>query len=309
MRKFNSKGGYVLPRSSSGIAKHPRAIDCLLISGLCFMVLPLAVFSQTTAGLTGTVTDSSGAVMPGAKVTLTSSETGAQREGLSNESGAYEFTALLPGGYRLTIQKEGFAKVTRKGIRLEVSQVARVDVSLPPGAVSENIEVTGFAPPLETSTSSVGQVVESKAVSDLPLNGRNFAQLAILGTGAIGVGSGPTGTIRSGTRPDDPRPGNIIPAARFDPVDSRVIQAYPLATLPALINNQFTNPVRRAGKGKRFDLEVVQYTQPPAVRFACRDDRPGGGGNYHKCNRDATGHSDWPQVLKPDFGGSGRYGL
>ncbi len=199
--KFNSKKGTVmLPRSSCWIGR-------LLIGALCLMVLPLAVFSQTVASLTGTVTDSSGAVMPGAKVTLTSSETGAQREGQSNESGIYEFTALLPGGYRLTVQKEGFAKVTREGIRLEVNQVARVDVALPPGAISENIEVTGTAPPLEASTSQVGQVIESKAVADLPLNGRNFAQLAILGTGAIGVGFGPTGTIGSGTRPDDPRPG------------------------------------------------------------------------------------------------------
>ena len=76
-----------------------------------------------------------------------------------------------------------------------------------PGAVSENVEVTAAAPLLESSTSQIGQVVESKAVSDLPLNGRNFAQLAILGTGAIGVGFGPSGTIGSGTRPDDPRPG------------------------------------------------------------------------------------------------------
>ena len=88
----------MLPRSSSCIAKHSRAIDRLLIGALCLMMIPLAVFSQTVAGLTGTVTDSSGAVMPGAKVTLTSSETGAQREGATNESGFYEFTALLPGG-------------------------------------------------------------------------------------------------------------------------------------------------------------------------------------------------------------------
>jgi hypothetical protein len=197
----------MLPRSNPCIPRHPGAIERLLIAAFCLMVLPLMVFSQTTAGLTGTVTDSSGAVIPGAKVTLTNTATGAQREGQSNESGTYEFTALLPGGYRLIIQKEGFSKVTREGILLELNQVARVDVSLQAGAVTENIEVTATAPPLETSTSQVGQVIESKAVADLPLNGRNFAQLAILGTGAIGVGFGPTGTIGSGTRPDDPRPG------------------------------------------------------------------------------------------------------
>jgi hypothetical protein len=76
-----------------------------------------------------------------------------------------------------------------------------------PGAVNENVEVTAAAALLESSDAQIGQVIETKAVSDLPLNGRNFAQLAILGTGVVGVGFGPSGTIGSGTRPDDPRPG------------------------------------------------------------------------------------------------------
>src|SRR5262249_54301439 len=103
--------------------------------------------------------------------------------------------------------KEGFKQITQAGIRLEVNQIARVDLTLQLGAVSESVEVKAAAPLLEANTSSVGQVVESKAVSDLPLNGRNFAQLAILSPGAIGVGFGPAGTIGSGSRPDDTRPG------------------------------------------------------------------------------------------------------
>jgi hypothetical protein len=193
--------------TSSDIFRCSGPFRRLIFVAICLIVFPFAMDPQTTAGLTGTVTDASGAVIPAAKVTLTSSETGAVREGTTNESGTYEFTALLPGGYKLVIEKPGFARVTRDGIRLEVNQVARIDVALQTGAVSENIEVTAAAPPLESSTSQVGQVIESKAVSDLPLNGRNFAQLAIMGTGAIGVGFGPTGTIGSGTRPDDPRPG------------------------------------------------------------------------------------------------------
>jgi Carboxypeptidase regulatory-like domain/TonB dependent receptor len=193
--------------SSSYILKYPGAICRLLIGALCLVCLSPAVFSQTTSGLTGTVTDLSGATMPGAKVTLTSTETGAQRETTSNEAGAYEFSALQPGSYTLTFQKEGFAQVTSAAIRLEVNQVARLDISMHPGAVNENIQVTAAAALLESSNSQIGQVIETKAVSDLPLNGRNFAQLAILGTGVVGVGFGPSGTIGSGTRPDDPRPG------------------------------------------------------------------------------------------------------
>jgi hypothetical protein len=99
---------------SSYFLQHPGAIFRLLIGVVCLIVLPLAVFSQTTAGLTGAVTDSSGAVMPGTKVTLTSTETGVQREVATNESGIYEFTPLQPGTYMLTLQKEGFAQFSRR---------------------------------------------------------------------------------------------------------------------------------------------------------------------------------------------------
>jgi hypothetical protein len=165
------------------------------------------LFSQTTAGITGTVTDSSGGAIPGARVALNNIDTGAQREGTSNDAGIYEFTALPPGNYKVTLLKTGFGQVTREGIRLEVNEVVRLDLTLQPGAVTETVQVNSSAPLLEADTSQVGQVIETKSVSDLPLNGRNFAQLAILGTGVVGVGFGPTGTIGSGTRPDDPRPG------------------------------------------------------------------------------------------------------
>src|SRR6202790_3823869 len=184
----------------------PSSSYILKIGAVCLLGLSPTVFGQTTSGLTGTVTDLSGATMPGAKVTLTSTEPGAQREITSNEAGTYEFTALQPGNYTLTFQKEGFAQVTSAAIRLEVNQVARLNVSMHPGAVSENIQVTAAAALLESSNSQIGQVIETKAVSDLPLNGRNFAQLAILGTGVVGVGFGPSGTIGRGHRPEDPGP-------------------------------------------------------------------------------------------------------
>jgi hypothetical protein len=163
--------------------------------------------AQTTAGLNGSITDATGAVVPSARVTVTNAETGLQREAASDAAGLYDVRLLQPGTYDIAVQKQGFRQLTREGVRLEVNQVARIDFALQVGAVTETVEVKGAAPLLESSNSSVGQVIETKAVSDLPLNGRNFAQLAILSPGAIGVGYGPAGTIGSGSRPDDTRPG------------------------------------------------------------------------------------------------------
>jgi hypothetical protein len=168
------------------------------------------VNGQTTAGLNGTVADSTGALVQGARVTVTNVDTGAKRDTETNEDGLYQFPLLQPGNYMLAVQKEGFKQVTQDGVRLELNQVARIDFKMTLGAVSETVEVQSAAPLLESSTSSVGQVIETKAVSDLPLNGRNFAQLAILGPGVTGVGFSASGTIGSGTRPDDMRPGTEL---------------------------------------------------------------------------------------------------
>jgi outer membrane receptor protein involved in Fe transport len=167
-------------------------------------------FAQTSAGVNGYVLDSSRAVMPDTQVTIINLETGAKREATTNEGGGYQFTLLQPGRYSISARHQGFKRVSRDGIQLEVNQVARVDFSLELGAVTETIEVQAAAPMLESNTSSVGQVIEQKAVSDLPLNGRNFAQLAILGPGVVGVGYAASGTIGSGTRPDDMRPGTEL---------------------------------------------------------------------------------------------------
>ncbi|MBK9168952.1 MAG: TonB-dependent receptor [Bryobacterales bacterium] len=95
-------------------------------------------------------------------------------------------------------------------MRLEVNQTVRVDFPLDVGSVTETVQVTEAVPLIDADTSAIGQVIETKAIEDLPLNGRNFVQLAILGPGVSGVGFGSRGTIMSGTRPDDLRPGSEI---------------------------------------------------------------------------------------------------
>jgi len=168
------------------------------------------VFGQANSQLTGQVSDKSGAAVAGAEVTVTSVQTGNERKAMTTETGAYTLPFLAPGDYTMTVVKQGFRQVKREGIRLEVNQTARVDFSLEVGQVSESIDVSATLPLLDSDTSSIGQVIETKAIQDLPLNGRNFVQLAILGPGVTGVGYGARGTIMSGTRPDDLRPGSEL---------------------------------------------------------------------------------------------------
>jgi hypothetical protein len=166
--------------------------------------------AQTSAGVKGLVTDSSGALVPNAEIVAINLGTGARRQTLTNETGAYEVPLLPPGPYAIAGRKEGFKQAIRDGLELELNQIAQIDFTMVAGEVSERVEVRASAPLLESNTSSVGQVIETKAVSDLPLNGRNFAQLAILGPGVTGVGYSASGTIGSGTRPDDMRPGTEL---------------------------------------------------------------------------------------------------
>jgi hypothetical protein len=168
------------------------------------------LLSQTTAGVNGTVADSTGALIPGVNLTITNLDFGAKQEASTDANGAYQFAILQPGRYSLVARKQGFKQAARESVELEVNQTARIDFALELGAVNETVQVLDSAPLLESNTSSVGQVIESKAVSDLPLNGRNFAQLAILGPGVTGVGYAASGTIGSGSRPDDMRPGTEL---------------------------------------------------------------------------------------------------
>jgi len=142
-------------------------------------------FSQTiTADILGTVTDSTGAVVPGAKITLTAVDTSIKLEATSNASGDYLFAQMKPGHYSLVVSKEGFQTYTLTDITLQVGQRPRVDVALQIGAVTQTIEVSaGGVQLLETQTSTVGKVIDNRVVTELPLNGRNFISLMVTTAG------------------------------------------------------------------------------------------------------------------------------
>ena len=164
----------------------------------------------TTADLIGTVTDSSGAVVVSAQVTATNEGTGLARSAQTDASGNYLISQLAPGRYTLSAELAGFKKLVQTGIELQVNQRAQINLALEVGEVSQVVEVEGTAPLLESQSSVLGSVISQTQVQDLPLNGRNFVQLAILSPGVSGTGFGAKGTIMSGTRPDDQRPGSEL---------------------------------------------------------------------------------------------------
>ncbi|MBI1354304.1 MAG: hypothetical protein GC160_08155 [Acidobacteria bacterium] len=186
-----------------------QRLRCAVLALSLAWLVPQA-YSQASSQLTGQVVDATGAVVPGAEISVSNVETGAERSTLSGEQGDYTIPALPPGLYSIAVNKEGFRAVVREGVRLEVNQTARIDFQLEVGNVVDTIEVTEAAPLIESDSSSIGQVIETKAIVDLPLNGRNFVQLAILAPGVTGVGFGAGGTIMSGSRPDDLRPGSEV---------------------------------------------------------------------------------------------------
>ncbi len=184
----------------------------LVVCAAALALLAAAAPGQVaTAELFGVVTDSSGAVVPNAKVTLTNAETNVlARELNTGNDGSYLMTLVPPGTYNLTVEAQGFRKLVQSGVTLQTNQRARVDVTLQVGQVNETVSVTAAAALLESQSSSTGSVINQQFVSELPLNGRNFVQLAILTPGVNGTGYSVAGTIQSGTRPDDRRPGTEI---------------------------------------------------------------------------------------------------
>ncbi|MBI1748884.1 MAG: TonB-dependent receptor [Acidobacteria bacterium] len=135
--------------------------------------------------ITGRITDPQGGVIPGVTLTATSVGKGVKVTTRTNHEGLYTFPFLQPGNYQLTTDMPGFKPVVRSGLKLDVQQVARIDFVLEIGTPDQEVTVEANTPRLERETSSVGQVVENKTVVTLPLNGRNYSQLALLAPGAV----------------------------------------------------------------------------------------------------------------------------
>ena len=157
------------------------------------LAAPAAMAQQTTGNITGRVLDDQGAAIPGVTVTGRSMATGFTRSDVSDAEGIYRLTALPVGAYDITAELQGFSKVENKGLVVNVGQTLDVDVAMKVAGLQEAITVSGATPLIETSSSSVGGVVDIGRIENLPLNGRQFANLAatIPGVG-LGFHSDPT---------------------------------------------------------------------------------------------------------------------
>jgi hypothetical protein len=161
-----------------------RASLTLAVAALMLFVTSLPLHAQVDSGaILGNVTDTSGAPVRGAQVTVTNEGTNATLSGTSGNDGEYKFTPLAIGQYTVTVTFQGFSTVTQKHVTVNVGADVVANFSLKPGAVSETIEVASTVPVLETQDASVGQVVDGRSVNNLPLNGRNFTFLAQLAAG------------------------------------------------------------------------------------------------------------------------------
>jgi hypothetical protein len=146
-------------------------------------VLLVTTLIAQTGSIDGDVTDPTGAIMPGVKIVVTNIDTGLRRETQTNGEGYYTVPTLPLGRYRVSATKSGFGNAEQTGITLNVQQVARIDFSMQPGGVVEQIQVSATAVTLDSETSTVGQVIDNKRIVELPLNGRNYLNLAQLTSG------------------------------------------------------------------------------------------------------------------------------
>src|SRR5437879_6255165 len=145
---------------------------------------------QSTYGaVTGSVTDPSGAAITDAQVTLTNLGTAEKRTQATGPDGLYTFVNLIPGNYKVEVEKSGFKHITRTPVVVEVQQSAKIDVTLPIGQANETVEVTSETPLLQSETSSLGQVVEQRKANELPLNGRNIYTLAAIAPSVVPQGN------------------------------------------------------------------------------------------------------------------------
>jgi hypothetical protein len=176
-----------------------RKLVLLLVAVALWAVAPLAVWCQSVSGnISGIVTDASGASITEVTVTLTNLDNSEKQVTVTNSSGGYSFVNIPPGNYGIQAEKTGFKVFVRQPIVVEIESGLKIDITLSVGAMTETVKVTAETPLLQTSTQSLGQVIEQRTVTELPLNGRNPIALAELVPGVVPQGQPSAGNSSTG---------------------------------------------------------------------------------------------------------------
>ncbi len=171
----------------------------LLASSLAVLLAVPLLATGPTGAITGTVTDPSGAAVPNARVVATNQETNAAREVQTNDDGDYTVPLLPPGRYRVAAERPGFRRSVQSDVTLDVDQLARVDLALEVGTATEEVQVSGTPPLVQTDTSTLGQVINGRQVHELPLNERNFLAFALLAPGSHTASEGSQNSTQGGS--------------------------------------------------------------------------------------------------------------
>src|SRR5271169_1722293 len=168
-----------------GVVKKMSSTKRLFALCFCSLVSLLSplLYGQATGSFSGTVSDNSGAVVAGAKVTVTAQATNVSRDAATDPTGHFLIPLLGVGDYSIRVEASGFKAAEAKNVRLQIDEHRELDFKLVPAAVSTNVEVSATEVAVETSNPTLGQVITSEEVAQLPLNGRNFVQLATLTPG------------------------------------------------------------------------------------------------------------------------------
>ena len=214
-------------------------LQTLLFCVVIVLTSSLSLYSQSTYGtVDGTVTDSTGAVVAGAQVTLTNVGTQEKHTETTGDAGLYSFVNVEPGQYRLDIEKPGFKHFARTNVAVQVQEETHIDATLPVGQATETVEVTAETPLLQAETSSLGQVIEERKANELPLNGRNVFNLITVSPGVVAQGG--SGGTAVGQNPFSW--GNYQVAGSFANQGAEYLDGQPLnigyINLPVIIPTQ-----------------------------------------------------------------------
>ena len=276
---------------------------------LLLVTAAAAVAQVERASIIGNVTDSTGAAMVGVEVTVTNEGTNTNIRLTTDEAGAYTAVNLIPGGYAINATRSGFKPMVFRNFVLQVGQSARLDIRMEVGSVDQTVEVSGTIPLLQTENASVGQVIGKEAVNALPLNGRNFVQLAILAPGVSGLDYAQPNTINTGRRPDELRPGGTAIQVNggvsfsnqvlLDGIDNTEMISQTFIVRPAVEGIQeFKVLTNNAGAeyGRTIGAVVVVTTKSGSNRFR------GSVFEFLRNNRlDARNFFARPEAAKPPF--------